>query len=253
MMLKRKGKIRKGLTAITLLALFSLLVLLFNPINVSALSITKENVIRLTNQARVDEGLNSLVEDLRLTEAAQNKAEDMINRGYWAHFYQGEKPWDWMKEAGYTFIDAGENLAIDFTEAEDMHQAWIDSPSHRDNLLGSSYQDIGIGVAQGWFEDHNTIIVVQMFGRSSEPNQVQGIDSEPQSNEAFSGEELAGIETDLVMNSQANPTLKDRTRGIFTQIGERSLSLWDSIKGAGQSSVAWLSSRILPGFSVSAD
>jgi hypothetical protein len=253
-MLKRKGKIRSGVTTTTLLVLFSLLILLFNPINVSALSITKENVIRLTNQTRVDRGLNSLVEDSRLTEAAQNKAEDMINRGYWAHFYQGEKPWDWMERAGYNFVDAGENLAIDFVAAEDIHQAWLDSSSHRDNLLGSSYQDIGIGVAQGWFDDHNTIIVVQMFGRKSAVDQVQGTDSKSQADsQALSGEELAGIETKLVMDNQVKPTFKDRAQATLAQIGENAISFWSSLKGAGQSSIAWLNSKIMAGFSVSAD
>jgi hypothetical protein len=108
--------------------------------------------------------LNVLTINSRLQTAAQWKADDMIQKDYWEHFHNGKSPWDWMKEADYDYIDAGENLAIDFTELEPMMTAWMNSRTHRDNILNSKYKEIGIGIGKGDFEGHQTIIVVQMFG-----------------------------------------------------------------------------------------
>lgn len=247
-MAKKEGKIRPLLSVLTVLAG---LVLISIPVSASALSITRENVIDFTNQTRTDQGLNLLNENSNLTEAAQSKAQDMISRGYWAHFYQGEKPWDWMKKAGYRYTDAGENLAIDFSEIENMHEAWLESASHRENLLNSRYQDIGVGVAEGWFKDHNTIIVVQMFGRPQVSKQVRGTDSQPQAslNQDLSREDLVGVETEAITGQEKAGSL---TRAL-NWIGEKSVGLWNTIKNAGQDSLAWLGSKILPGYYVLAD
>jgi hypothetical protein len=63
---------------------------------------------------------------------------------------------------------AGENLAVDFEEAENVEDAWMNSPGHRANILNKEYEDIGIGIAQGTFQGHNSIFVVQMFGTKAE-------------------------------------------------------------------------------------
>ena len=134
------------------------------PLNTSASSINKDGVAGLVNQERVERGLNSLTVNDRLQTAAQWKAEDMIEKDYWEHFHNGKSPWEWMKEAGYDYLDAGENLAIDFSELELVHQAWMNSPTHRENIINYKYKEIGIGIASGDFEGHETIVVVQMFG-----------------------------------------------------------------------------------------
>jgi hypothetical protein len=153
-------KTKKTIIAVTL----GLLLIFSFPVNTYASSITKDGVVGLVNQERIERGLNSLTQNSRLQTAAQWKADDMIQKDYWEHFHNGKSPWDWMKEAGYDYIDAGENLAIDFTDLEAMHQAWMNSPTHRDNIVNYKYKEIGIGIAKGDFEGHQTIIVVQMFG-----------------------------------------------------------------------------------------
>jgi len=42
--------------------------------------------------------------------------------------------------------------------------AWMNSPTHRENIVNPTYKDIGVGIASGDYEGHQTIIVVQMFG-----------------------------------------------------------------------------------------
>ncbi len=153
------------------------------PSSVWASPITKASVIELTNQERIKAGLPIFWSNYKLNLAAQRKAEDMLKNGYWEHYHNGKSPWDWMREAGYEFKAAGENLAIDFFEVEPMIQAWMDSPTHRQNILNPVFREIGVGVAKGWFKDHETIIVVQMFGAPKNKkvqftSQVAGVNGE---------------------------------------------------------------------------
>jgi hypothetical protein len=45
-----------------------------------------------------------------------------------------------------------------------MEEAWMNSASHRANILNSAYEEIGIGIAQGSFQGKAATFVVQMFG-----------------------------------------------------------------------------------------
>ncbi len=124
-----------------------------------------EDIIQLTNRRREAEGLNDLVLDPQLSAAAAQKAADMVARDYWAHVSPvGTQPWFFITEAGYTYRYAGENLARDFTNAPDVVQAWMDSPTHKENLLNAKYQDIGVAVIDGTMGGRETTLVVQMFG-----------------------------------------------------------------------------------------
>lgn len=130
-----------------------------------ASAITAEAVVSLTNTARVENKLAELTTSGLLTRAAKNKANDMLARQYFAHNTpDGATPWTFIKDTGYSYITAGENLAIDFSEVESVQSAWMNSPGHRANILNANFKEIGVGVARGKFDGHDTIIVVQMFG-----------------------------------------------------------------------------------------
>jgi len=132
-------------------------------------AITPEKVLELTNLSRQDYGVAPLTHNSLLAVAAQNKANDMLTKSYFAHTSpQGISPWYWIQQTGYSYITAGENLAINFREAEDVGVAWMNSPGHKANIVNKYFEDIGIGIAQGVFEGHDTIFVVQMFGATSE-------------------------------------------------------------------------------------
>jgi hypothetical protein len=123
-------------------------------------------LVDLTNEERLHNALGQLTVSPVLENAAQMKAEDMAAKGYFAHYGpDGSTPWDWMKKAGYNYADAGENLAIDFTDSNDVDEAWMNSPTHRANILNSKFTEIGIATIKGSYQGRNTIYVVQMFGR----------------------------------------------------------------------------------------
>lgn len=132
---------------------------------VESSAITRDNVISLTNQSRAEFGLTALKSNEKLRIAAQAKADDMLAKQYFAHNTpDGKTPWDFIKAAGYSYLVAGENLAVDFLEAENVEEAWMNSPGHRANILNKDFEEIGIGISQGQFEGHTSIFVVQMFG-----------------------------------------------------------------------------------------
>jgi hypothetical protein len=111
-----------------------------------------------------------------LVTVAQAKANDMAAKGYFAHTSpEGVDPWHWFKEAGYSFTYAGENLAIDFVDSADVERAWMDSPTHRENILNSHYTEIGIATAEGVYEGHPTVFVVQEFGAPSTSERQQPV------------------------------------------------------------------------------
>lgn len=130
-----------------------------------ASDITADMVIKLTNKARETANTAVLKKNDLLTQAAQKKAQDMIDHDYFAHVSpQGKSPWDWIEGSGYNYHFAGENLAINFTNAEDEQKAWMDSPLHRKNILNSDYQEIGVAVEKGVIGGNKTIVTVQEFG-----------------------------------------------------------------------------------------
>lgn len=132
---------------------------------VNAAGVNSSELVDLTNQARMDAKLNPLSTNQKLINAARAKAQDMFAKGYWAHFGpNGESPWQFIKEAGYSYIYAGENLAKGFTSSLNVHNAWMNSQAHRDNILRAEFKDIGIYVQSGSLAGEETILVVEMFG-----------------------------------------------------------------------------------------
>ncbi len=120
----------------------------------------------MTNADRTNSGLSKLAWNNTLEKAAGMKAADMVADSYFAHTSpRGITPWYWFDQAKYEFIYAGENLAIDFTESKDVQQAWLNSPTHRANLLNQHYTEIGISAVDGTYEGRTTTFIVEFFGK----------------------------------------------------------------------------------------
>ncbi len=130
-----------------------------------ATNITVDQVVAQTNQQRSAVGLSPLQFSGVLSSAAQAKAQDMFSNNYWAHVSPaGKQPWDFIREAGYSYQAAGENLARDFYQTDTMMGAWMASPTHKANIVNTKYSQIGVAVVNGTLEGTETTLVVQMFG-----------------------------------------------------------------------------------------
>jgi len=168
------------LRAKTVLALGAIIILLFliaiaaerlvvrSP-SPQAAAVVAAVLVDLANTDRFANDLGSLATSSVLERAAQMKADDMAARGYFSHNTpEGLLPWHWFEEAGYRFRFAGENLAVYFSDSAEVERAWMNSPSHRANLLSEHFTEIGIALSQGQYQGHDTVYVVQMFAAPSE-------------------------------------------------------------------------------------
>jgi hypothetical protein len=122
-------------------------------------------VIDLVNQSRADAGVPALVENAKLTNAAEDKVKDMIQNDYFSHTSpNGVTPWYWLQKDGYAPKTAGENLAINFSSAKDQNDAWMASKGHRENILNTKYTETGVAVSEGKIDGEKSIVTVQFFG-----------------------------------------------------------------------------------------
>ena len=150
-----------------------------------ATNISADQVIAITNAKRQEAGLAPLAANEALAQAAAGKAADMFAKQYWAHVSpSGTQPWDFIRNAGYAYQAAGENLGRDFMGSGELVDAWMASPTHRANIVNARYQEIGVAVVNGTLEGVETTLVVQMFGRprsaaSAVSGQAVAVVSEP--------------------------------------------------------------------------
>lgn len=123
-------------------------------------------LIELHNQERSKFNLPPLRLNAALSNSAQQKALVMLEKDCWSHYCPaGKSPWDFVVSANYEYIYAGENLAQGFLDSESAVVAWMNSPSHRENILRAEFEDIGFGIVQGSFQGiKDNIIIVVHFG-----------------------------------------------------------------------------------------
>lgn len=122
-------------------------------------------LVELTNEKRIENGLAPLKINEQLNDAANRKLNDMFENDYWSHNSPtGTTPWFFIKESGYNYVYAGENLARGFTDSKDVIDAWMASPDHRENVLSPNYQDVGFAIKSGTLGGEETILIVEEFG-----------------------------------------------------------------------------------------
>jgi uncharacterized protein YkwD len=164
-----------------------------------ASDISVQDVIQLTNQEREKNGIGILSENSALDQAAIAKANDMFAQNYWAHISPtGKTPWEFIRSANYSYTAAGENLARDFDKSPQVVEAWMNSPSHKENLLSGKFTEIGVGVVSGTLEGKETTLVVQMFGHpsvafvaSTKPTEQKPVEQKPAEQKQVAEEPVA--------------------------------------------------------------
>jgi len=129
-------------------------------------SFTGEEIVRLVNASRTALSLPALKVNPTLIDVASNKGSDIFTKQYFAHVSPENKtPWDFLRAKNYTYTLAGENLAMDYPTASEAHTGFMNSPTHRANILNPLYTEVGVAVIQGTFNGQSSILVVEYFGR----------------------------------------------------------------------------------------
>lgn len=163
------------------LLLFAITILTFNlnvKVSVRAQdadqSITTENLLKAHNTYRKELGLNELKLNTRLNISAKFKGDAMIKSQCWSHYCpSGKSPWDFFDEAAYDYVYAGENLAEGFYSMDSLMQAWLNSKTHRDNIIKEEFTEVGFSVIYGdYLNNPNNLLVVVHLGSQGENGSV---------------------------------------------------------------------------------
>ncbi len=115
---------------------------------------SESDLVRLTNQSRAAAGRKALKVDATLRSIARWRSKDMIKRDYFSHDIPGYgRVFDVMSDKGYCYHVAGENIgwnnSSDGTATAKIHSKFMGSSGHRSNILGKSWDVIGIGAYKG--------------------------------------------------------------------------------------------------------
>lgn len=185
-----------------------------------ATNIQVQQLLENTNQRRTEAGLGSLTLNQQLSQAAAGKAADMFAKNYWAHVSpDGKTPWDFIVSSGYKYTVAGENLAKNFQDSSGVVNAWMASPSHRDNVLKSSYKEVGFAVVNGKLQGEETTLVVQMFGTRPVRAVSDTSESAPVAPATVSESVIAEVPVAQPVGAEAHPVVvSDVAAASVTQI-----------------------------------
>lgn len=117
--------------------------------NSGSLTADEQQMFDLVNKARAENNLPALEVDMAVVKVARIKAQDMIDNNYFSHNSPTYgSPFDMLKSFSIHYVTAGENIAGNQTVAA-AHDALMNSPGHRANILKTDYTHIGIGIVDG--------------------------------------------------------------------------------------------------------
>jgi hypothetical protein len=108
----------------------------------------EQRLFALINQGRVKAGLTPLLYDERLARAARKHTEVMVHNDSLSHQFDDEEPLQLRVSNENVRCDHdGENIALD-SNLEVAHTMLMQSPHHRDNILGPQFNAVGIGIVK---------------------------------------------------------------------------------------------------------
>ena len=106
------------------------------------------------NEIRAKAGLEELSWDKNLETVASVRAKECSQK--FSHTRPNGSQWYTVNSK----IQGGENLAFGFDNANDCVNAWMDSPTHRDNILYNEFEKVAISI----YEENGTYYWSEQFG-----------------------------------------------------------------------------------------
>ncbi|MFH1207341.1 MAG: CAP domain-containing protein [Patescibacteria group bacterium] len=142
------------------------------PIFCHAAALSPASIITAINQEREKNNLTSLITEEHLMQSVNSKLADMAAQKYFDHISPtGDMPWDFLDAAGYPYRASGENLAQDYFNTSSLINAWLQSDTHRANMLSTVFKDIGVAI--GTVDGHT--VIVASFGATTLMPKVAGM------------------------------------------------------------------------------
>jgi uncharacterized protein YkwD len=122
-----------------------------------------QQIVDLTNQFRAEHGRAPLTLNQALVNAAQSHSNDQAARDVMTHTgSDGASAGQRISSQGYRWSAWGENVAAGYPDAVSVVAAWMNSSGHRDNILGVTFTEIGVGLA---YAADGTPYWTQVFAR----------------------------------------------------------------------------------------
>lgn len=221
------------------ITVYTLILLVFNIVtaNIASLQAAAEvdpqSLVTLHNQEREKNGLGDLTINSKLVRSAQAKANAMLASDCWDHYCpNGKSPWEFFDQYGYEYIYAGENLAEGFNSNEKVFNAWMNSKTHRENILRAEFTEIGIAIAYGKFQgiENNAVIVVH-FGATKETAQLPTTNSQ-NTNVNTDSFQIISPQQDSIINSNT-PDIVGKNAAGTIKLTEDGKSIGSSIAKDG--------------------
>lgn len=170
----------------------------------------EEQVLKLTNDIRIENGLSPFKANRELNYAADKYAELMSAKNYFSHTGpDGSTPWERMKAVGFQAQTMGENIAFGQQTPEAVVKAWMDSPGHRANILNPRYTQLGVGEDKRYWvqkfgsDDLDPTTNIPNSGSNSGTPPTPPINTPP-TNNVFAREIRGGNGNDVLTGSSGN-------------------------------------------------
>lgn len=227
--------------ALSLLLTFALLIPTVSP--ASADAGYEQRVLDIVNQIRLGAGLSSLVPSASLASSARGYADEMAREGFFAHQSPKGSTFVARNEAagytGWTFL--GENLAGGQPDPQSVVNAWLNSPSHRDNILSPNARELGVGYVYRAGSVYGHYWVQEFGARQGSPDRapgyfertlagatVQGASAVPTpTNPANPPSSLqAGFDSLDTLGAPLSPVVRDPATGRWVQYYQRAVLEW---------------------------
>ncbi|HYR26914.1 MAG TPA: CAP domain-containing protein [Thermoanaerobaculia bacterium] len=124
-------------------------------------------IVAAMNRERAAHGLGPLKLENRLSLAAQDRVDDMLRKRYFDHISpDGVNPFTWVQSRGYRYRLVGENLALGYRTSQSVVTGWMNSPGHRENILKSGFDEVGIAFSESSpMRGYRAPLVVALYGR----------------------------------------------------------------------------------------
>jgi len=124
-----------------------------------------QEIIDLVNVERKKYNLNKLEFNSQLEKMANNRIIDMKNKHYFAHINPDNNGLKYfVEQVDYNYLIVGENLAMNYYDNSEVVQAWMESPSHKKNILKPSYSEIGIESGEIKINGKNKFVIAMILG-----------------------------------------------------------------------------------------
>jgi len=128
-----------------------------NPGGPVQLSQDEQRLIQLVNAERAKVNLPPLNANANLLAAARGHTANMARQQKMSHDLDGKGMADRITDAGYKYMQYGENIAAGLNTPEAVMNGWMNSQVHRNNILNNGFTEIGVGFVNGYW--------TQVFGR----------------------------------------------------------------------------------------